>query len=115
VKSRPSTSLSPSLSPCSCGRPQFDLAVVDPPTFSNTKRPIDDWGIQQDHAELIDADFSVLRPGDVLYFSTNSRRFKFDEHPIAAAGAQVRNITRQTIPEDFRNQLIHQAWRVVKS
>jgi 23S rRNA (guanine2445-N2)-methyltransferase / 23S rRNA (guanine2069-N7)-methyltransferase len=96
------------------GRPQFDLAVVDPPTFSNTKRPIDDWDIQQDHAELIDAVLSVLRPGGMLFFSTNSRRFKLDEQPIAAAGTQVRNITRQTIPEDFRNQRIHQAWRIVK-
>ena len=96
------------------GRPQFDLAVVDPPTFSNTKRSVDDWDVQRDHAELIDAVLAVLRPCGVLFFSTNSRRFKLDEQPITAAGAQVRNITRQTIPEDFRNQRIHQAWRIVK-
>ena len=62
----------------------------------------------------IDAVLAVLRPGGVFYFSTNSRRFKLDEQPITAAGAQVRNITRQTIPEDFRNGRIHQAWRIVK-
>ena len=96
------------------GRPQFDLAVVDPPTFSNSKRMVEDWDVQQDHAELIDAVLAVLRPGGVLFFSTNSRRFKLDEPVLTAAGAQVRNITRQTIPEDFRNQRIHQAWRIVR-
>ena len=61
------------------GQPQFDLAVVDPPTFSNSKRMDDDWDVQQDHAELIAATLANMKPGGVVFFSTNSRRFKFDE------------------------------------
>ncbi len=97
----------------SSGKPQFDLAVVDPPTFSNSKRLAEDWDVQQDHAELIDAVLACMQPGGVIFFSTNSRRFKLDE--AALAGAAVREITRQTIPEDFRNKRIHRAWRIVKS
>jgi 23S rRNA (cytosine1962-C5)-methyltransferase len=48
-----------------------------------------------------------------VYFSTNFRRFKLDES--ATAGATAREITRQTIPEDFRNKRIHRCWRIVKT
>lgn len=93
------------------GTPQFDLAVVDPPTFSNSKSLTQDWDVQQDHAELIDAVLRCLKPQGVLYFSTNSRRFKFDETSLA--GATAREISKHTVPEDFRNKRIHRAWRIV--
>ncbi len=94
------------------GVPQFDLAVVDPPTFSNSKRTDEDWDVQQDHADLIAATLERITPGGVVYFSTNSRRFKFDE--AAVVGATWREISRQTVPEDFRNKRIHRCWRIVK-
>jgi 23S rRNA (guanine2445-N2)-methyltransferase / 23S rRNA (guanine2069-N7)-methyltransferase len=53
-----------------------------------------------------------MRPGGVVYFSTNSRRFKLDEP--ALAGAAIREISSRTIPEDFRNKRIHRCWRLVK-
>jgi 23S rRNA (cytosine1962-C5)-methyltransferase len=95
------------------GRPKFDLAIVDPPTFSNSKRMDEDWDVQQDHAELLAATLEVLRPAGVLFFSTNSRRFKFDEG--ALAGATAREITKHTIPEDFRNKRIHRCWKISKA
>jgi 23S rRNA (guanine2445-N2)-methyltransferase / 23S rRNA (guanine2069-N7)-methyltransferase len=94
------------------GTPQFDLAVVDPPTFSNSKRMDDDWDVQQDHADLLSAVLEQMRPGGVVFFSTNSRRFKFDE--AALHGAAFREISKQTVPEDFRNKRIHRCWRLVK-
>jgi 23S rRNA G2069 N7-methylase RlmK/C1962 C5-methylase RlmI len=93
-------------------QPQFDLAVVDPPTFSNSKRMDDDWDVQQDHVELIAATLANMKPGGVVFFSTNSRRFRFDE--AAAAGATYREISKHTVPEDFRNKRIHRCWRIVK-
>jgi 23S rRNA (guanine2445-N2)-methyltransferase / 23S rRNA (guanine2069-N7)-methyltransferase len=53
-----------------------------------------------------------MNPGGVIYFSTNSRKFKFDEQ--ALRGAAVREISKQTVPEDFRNKRIHRCWRIVK-
>jgi 23S rRNA (guanine2445-N2)-methyltransferase / 23S rRNA (guanine2069-N7)-methyltransferase len=92
---------------------QFDLAVVDPPTFSNSKRLDEDWDVQRYHGELLRGVLRVMRVGGVVFFSTNSRRFKLDE--AALAGANVREITKQTIPEDFRNKRIHRCWRVVRT
>jgi 23S rRNA (guanine2445-N2)-methyltransferase / 23S rRNA (guanine2069-N7)-methyltransferase len=95
------------------GRPQFDLAVIDPPTFSNSKRVDDDWDVQQDHQWLLNETLRCMTPGGVIYFSTNSRKFKFDEESLR--GAAVREISKQTVPEDFRNQRIHRCWRIVKN
>ncbi|BBO32684.1 class I SAM-dependent methyltransferase [Lacipirellula parvula] len=95
------------------GRPQFDLAVVDPPTFSNSKRVEDDWDVQQDYEWLLNEVLRCMTPSGVMYFSTNSRKFKFDEQ--ALRGAAVREISNKTVPEDFRNKRIHRCWRIVKS
>jgi len=92
---------------------QFDLVVVDPPTFSNSKRLEQDWDVQRDHGALLARVLKHTSPGGVVFFSTNSRRFKWDE--AALQGVEVREISRQTVPEDFRNQRIHRCWRLVKT
>jgi 23S rRNA (guanine2445-N2)-methyltransferase / 23S rRNA (guanine2069-N7)-methyltransferase len=92
--------------------PLFDLAVVDPPTYSNSKRSDDDWDVQRDYAALL-AELLIRMPaGATVFFSTNYRRFKFDQTAVAAANA--REISSQTVPEDFRNRRIHRCWRLVR-
>jgi 23S rRNA G2069 N7-methylase RlmK/C1962 C5-methylase RlmI len=90
----------------------FDLAVVDPPTFSNSKRLEFDWDVQRDHAPLLNKLIQHMSQGGVIYFSTNSRRFKLDE--TALIGVTIREISKQTVPEDFRNKRIHRCWRLIK-
>ena len=96
------------------GEPLYDLAVVDPPTFSRSSKATADWDIQRDHAALLVQVAENIAVGGIVYFSTNFRRFKLDEDELTARFA-VREITRQTIPEDFRNARIHRAWRLVKT
>lgn len=91
----------------------WDLAVVDPPTFSNTKGIDDDWDVQQHHVPMLQELAQHMAPGGTVYFSTNFRRFKLDEAALTGDYA-IRDITRQTIPEDFRNERIHQCWRLVR-
>jgi 23S rRNA (guanine2445-N2)-methyltransferase / 23S rRNA (guanine2069-N7)-methyltransferase len=92
--------------------PLFDLAVVDPPTFSNSKQMDEDWRIDRDHSRLLHALASRLSAGGVVYFSTNFRRFKIDQ--TLNTEYDLREISRQTVPEDFRNKRIHRCWRMVK-
>ena len=47
-----------------------------------------------------------------MYFSTNSRKFRF--HPEEIHSAAIREITGQTIPPDFRRKRPHKAWLFVK-
>jgi len=91
--------------------PHFDLVVVDPPTYSNSKRTDDDWDVQRDHTTLLNEVLARMKPGGVLFFSTNFRRFKLDETSLAAT--EIHDISRQTVPDDFRNQRIHRCWRMV--
>lgn len=89
---------------------RYDLAVVDPPTYSNSKRTDEDWDIQKRHVELLALVRRVIRPGGVVFFSSNFRRFRFDEE--ALNGYSVREISKQTVPEDFRNKRIHRCWQL---
>ncbi len=62
---------------------QFDLVVMDPPTFSNSKRMKDDFlDIQRDHVELINHALYAMKPGGILYFSTNYSKFVLDQELI---------------------------------
>src|SRR4029079_17389583 len=90
-----------------CRKPSelWDLAVVDPPTFSNTKGMEQDWDVQRDHAALLQKLAPHIASGGTVFFSTNFRRFKLDEPALDAYS--IRDITRQTLPEDFRNERIH--------
>jgi len=91
----------------------WDLAIVDPPTFSNSTMVDSDWDVQTRHIELLTTLAARMSDGGVIYFSTNFRRFKLDEPALAATGLSVHEITARTIPEDFRNKRIHRCWRMV--
>jgi 23S rRNA G2069 N7-methylase RlmK/C1962 C5-methylase RlmI len=93
--------------------PAYDLAVVDPPTFSRSKKLDRDWDIQRDHAELLNRLLRLMTPGGAIYFSTNFRTFKLAADELRRA--ETREITRQTIPPDFRESRIHRCWRIVKA
>ncbi len=88
---------------------QFDVIVCDPPTFSNSKRTDDVWDVQKDHVRLISKLLQHLSPDGTLFFSSNFRRLKFDAEAIPGVS---REVTRQTLPEEFRNQRIHRSWTI---
>ena len=90
----------------------YDLVVMDPPTFSNSKRMKDFLDIQRDHADLINQVLGVLRPGGVLYFSTNYRKFQLETDKIKAAS--VKDITNATTPFDFHGKLFRWCYRILK-
>ncbi len=90
----------------------YDLVVMDPPTFSNSKRMRDFLDIQRDHAELINQTLIAMRPGGVLYFSTNYRRFVLEREKIMAAS--VKDITNATTPFDFQGKLFRWCFKIEK-
>ena len=90
----------------------YTLAVIDPPTFSNSKRMRGIFDIQRDHVWLINQTLNRMSKNGVIYFSNNFRRFKLDATAINAA--DITDISRQTIPEDFVNARPHFCFRIVK-
>ena len=95
------------------GEQLFDLVVCDPPTFSRSAKSEVPWDVDRDHAALLDLIAANLAPAGIVYFSTNFRRFHLATEQVEKRYT-IREITRQTIPEDFRNDRIHRAWRLVK-
>jgi 23S rRNA (cytosine1962-C5)-methyltransferase len=94
-------------------RPRFDLAIVDPPTFSNSARMDGTFDIQRDHPSLLLAVAKVMDPGGVIWFSTNHRRFQLELPARLAPTWKTTDETRATIPPDFRDAKVHRAWRIV--
>jgi 23S rRNA (cytosine1962-C5)-methyltransferase len=86
---------------------RWDVAVVDPPTFSNSKRMDYTFDVQRDHAGLLD---DVAEVASVIWFSTNLRRFK-----LQWARGTIHDETHATIPPDFRDRRIHHTYRIAQS
>lgn len=84
---------------------RWDLIVLDPPTFSNSKRMKGTLDIQRDHVWLVHSTLKRLNPGGTLFFSTNLRKFKLETE--AFSSFKLKNISGQTIPNDFRDKKIH--------
>ena len=90
---------------------KYDIIVLDPPTFSNSKKMQEDLDITRDWSELVKLCAVHLNKGGILYFSTNSQRLKFEEN-LLPPGFKATDITDSTIPEDFRNKKIHRCWKI---
>ena len=86
----------------------FGLIVLDPPSFSNSKKMQEILDVQRDHRRLIEACLELLTPNGELYFSNNRRRFKLDPELEAMLGCE--EITRQTQAEDFKRHPAHRCW-----
>jgi 23S rRNA G2069 N7-methylase RlmK/C1962 C5-methylase RlmI len=93
--------------------PRFDLIVVDPPTFSNSKKMLDSFDILRDHVSLLARVAQVAAPAATIWFSTNHRGFRLD--PRALPGFTASERTHDTIPPDFAYSRPHKSWRFVRN
>ncbi|HFD33039.1 MAG TPA: bifunctional 23S rRNA (guanine(2069)-N(7))-methyltransferase RlmK/23S rRNA (guanine(2445)-N(2))-methyltransferase RlmL [Gammaproteobacteria bacterium] len=93
---------------------KYDLIFLDPPSFSNSKRMDKRFSVQQDQVPLIQNALSMLNANGILIFSNNFRNFKLEKE--AFSGVQIEDLTKQTIPEDFkRNAKIHNCWKFTRN
>jgi len=88
----------------------YDLIVIDPPTISRSKKMEEMFDIQVDYIELIAQALKLLNPKGTIFFSTNSRKFVFDNSLFE--GCKIVEITEKTIPLDFHQQKIHRCWTI---
>lgn len=92
-------------------REKYDLIVIDPPTISRSKKMEHMFDIQLDHVILITKALKLLAPGGKLFFSTNSRTFKFEDYHFQYCS--VEDISKKTIPLDFHSHKIHRCWTLM--
>ncbi|MGL4987172.1 MAG: class I SAM-dependent methyltransferase [Treponemataceae bacterium] len=93
----------------------YDLIILDPPTFSNSKKTTSVLDIKRDWGILVNKCLEILCEKGSLFFSTNAQKLHFDKTVITNDHAYtIRDITTRTIPNDFRNKKIHRCWKIEK-
>ena len=89
----------------------FDVILLDPPTFSNSKKMSVSLDIQRDHETIIRAAANRLAPKGTLFFSNNFRKFKLN-HNLTDVYS-VEDMRPETLDADFqRNPRVHNTWRI---
>lgn len=90
----------------------YDLIILDPPTFSNSKRMDDVLDIQRDHVAIINQCLNILDSEGILIFSTNYRNFELDAANLSSN--KIKDITRQTTPFDYEGKLKRKCFWIEK-
>jgi 23S rRNA G2069 N7-methylase RlmK/C1962 C5-methylase RlmI len=80
----------------------WDMIVLDPPAFSNSKRMTATLDIKRDHKPLISQCLSLLKPQGKLWFSVNARHFHLDTADFS--GWDITNLSSFMEDEDFRDK-----------
>lgn len=91
---------------------RYDLAVVDPPSFSTTRLDGEQFDVVRDHPRLLEAVIAVMQPGATVFFSTNHQNF--EPRLTSLTIGKMDEITERTIPEDYarKRSPIHRCWRI---
>ena len=88
---------------------RYDLIILDPPTFSNSRKMSGTFDIQRDYVWFIGKSLELLSRKGMLFFSTNYNKFHFDRGRIR--NAEVQETSRDTVPQDFSGKKKpHRSW-----
>lgn len=93
----------------------YDMIILDPPTFSNSKNTYNVLDINKDWPKLCKDCLNILAPGGILYFSTNSTKLSFDKSLLPQATVKnkvimITDMTESSIPKDFEGTKCHKLW-----
>lgn len=91
----------------------YDIIVLDPPIFSNSKKMRDLLDTEKDHPQLVRDCMRLLKPSGVLYFSTNKQGFKIA--PELAIQFRLQDWTAASIPQDFHREKVHVCYRLTEN
>lgn len=94
-------------------RSLYDIIIIDPPTLSRSKKMDQMFDIQEDYIFLVSKALGLLAKEGVIFFSTNSRKFHFDRDKFP--GCDILDVSKKTLPIDFRDPKIHYCWRISRS
>jgi 23S rRNA G2069 N7-methylase RlmK/C1962 C5-methylase RlmI len=84
---------------------EFDLIILDPPTFSNSKKMTGVLDVMRDQKLLVEGCMRRLAPGGLLFFSNNYKRFELAGE--IRDNYSVKETTGQTRSQDFKKNPHH--------
>lgn len=91
---------------------QYDLILLDPPSFSQSEKMKSDLSVPRDQMPLIRSCVARLREKGLLMFSTNKKNFILD--PEVSREFNVIDKTNDSIPKDFRPGTPHYLFEITK-
>lgn len=89
---------------------KYDIIIIDPPTISRSKKMDQLFDIQTDYVPLISKALKLLLKDGMIFFSTNSRKFIFEEAHFKSS--TIEEISHKTLPVDFHDPKIHRCWKI---
>lgn len=88
----------------------YDLIVLDPPTFSNSKAMQGTLDVQRDHPFLIRAALALLAPSGILLFSCNHHRFTLRTDELDGSSFELEDVSQKTLPADYHDPRTHRCY-----
>ncbi|MDR2370196.1 MAG: class I SAM-dependent methyltransferase [Treponema sp.] len=78
---------------------KWDLVIMDPPAFSNSRKMASTLDIKRDHRELAASALRLLAPGGRLYFAAGVKNFRLETNGFP--GFRAEDIRARAADEDF--------------
>jgi 23S rRNA G2069 N7-methylase RlmK/C1962 C5-methylase RlmI len=91
---------------------RWDIIILDPPSFSNSKKMRGTIDLRRDHQELIRKSLSLLNPGGTLWFSSNAKGVKIDDGDFP--DIDVKDMGKELVDEDFRGKRMPVCYALAK-
>jgi 23S rRNA G2069 N7-methylase RlmK/C1962 C5-methylase RlmI len=85
---------------------KWDVIVLDPPAFSNSKKMTGSFDLCRDIIKTVRSCLGLLAPGGELILSANAKRFKTTAQELEEAlpGASAADLGNKVTDEDFRGR-----------
>jgi 23S rRNA G2069 N7-methylase RlmK/C1962 C5-methylase RlmI len=88
---------------------KWDIIVLDPPSFSNSKKMTESFDLQRDKLPLVRSCLDLLAEGGKLFLSINTRRLKKSANIVidlssCSPGLRVTDLSDKLVDEDFKGK-----------
>jgi 23S rRNA (cytosine1962-C5)-methyltransferase len=84
-------------------RERFDMAIIDPPTFSKGKSNV--WSVRKDYQDLVQELLTLMEPGSIVLFTSNTAKMTMEEFESSIAmgswSRTLRILERISLPFDY--------------
>jgi 23S rRNA G2069 N7-methylase RlmK/C1962 C5-methylase RlmI len=88
---------------------KWDIIILDPPSFSNSKKMADNFDLQRDRLPLVRSCVELLSPGGKLFLSVNTQKLRNAaditlDLSMVSDKLRVVDLTEKVIDEDFKGK-----------
>jgi len=96
---------------------RWDIIVLDPPAFSNSKKMTGSFDLCRDITGLLSKCLTLLATGGKIFLSVNARRQAVTQAELSSCAENVRvtDIGNKIVDEDFRSRKMPKAFLIMSS